>query len=462
VVRGQFVSQPWPHDMSLAETDVPRYVAAMHTWSCFARQPTVTPACAGPIIGDPDAVVPSVSSAGTNSPVFYAIVGVPTLFMEGIPALYAMRFVSALLCAAAFGWLVMQLHTLRRSRWAIAAAIVSVTPMVLYLAGSVNPNGVEAVSAVALFAMLVAVISTPNASRRVQWERAIGGVLLVTLLLGAKVFALLWLLLVVVGALAFLRKGTLSRLAHSPASWVLAGGSAVVSLLSLLWFIHPPHYEASNVQPIGAVDAFVSTVVRTLEFSHGYVGIFGWLDTPSPRFSDIAWGTFAVVLVIAGIVWGSGPARRVALGFGAILIVVPPVVQAALGPQVGFIWQGRYMLAIFMCLLVACGMALDSSFARSPFSMPARRAALLLLVLVLAVIALGHLMTFVRVLRRYVVGADGSLSLMVGNPLWQPPGGWIGLSFALAVWLAVVCIVAYRWFTAGSIESATRRRSASG
>jgi hypothetical protein len=451
VVRGQIVSPPLSSDPAIAEADVPKYVAQLHQWTCYARQPLVTPVCNEPVVGDPNLIVETGGSAGTNSPVFYALVGLPTLFMEGTPALYAMRFISAILGASAFGFLVMQLRTLGRARWAIVGAAVASTPMVLYLSGSVNPNGIEALSAVALFATLMALIRDPEARGLIQWERAIGGIVLVTLLLGAKIFALLWLLLVVLAALSFLRKKSLSNLLRSWPVWTLVGGAGIVSLLSLLWFANPPSYLVDGIKPVGALDAFLSLVVRTFEFSNGYVGIFGWLDTPSPRLSDIVWSTLAVVIIVVAMAWGSGRSRWVAAGFSAALVVVPPVVQAVLAPQVGFIWQGRYMLAVFMCLLVACGTAIDSSFAENPLSTPMRR----VVIIGLTLVAIGQIVSFAWVLRRYVVGLDGSINTMLNSPLWQPPLGWATLTLLLAVSLISTMVLAYRpWFTSSSRAAA--------
>lgn len=445
VVRGEIVTAPLSADPVQAEADVPKYVAQLHAWTCSARKPLVTPACNEPVTGDPNAIVETGGSAGTNSPVFYAIVGTPTLFMEGTPALYAMRFVGALLCATAFGFMIMQLRTIARSQWAITGAIGATTPMVLYLGGSVNPNGIEAISAAALFVTLMAFVRDPFASRSVRWERAIGIVGLVVLLLSAKIFALLWLLLAVVAALVFLRRSDVGPLIRARSTWMLLSGSAVAAALSLAWFLHPPVYGVGNITPISVLDGFTSMVVRTFEFANGYVGIFGWLDTPSPRFSDIVWSTFAVVLITAGLIWGGGRARWVAFGFSAALLAVPPLVQAVLAPQVGFIWQGRYMLAVFIALLITCGMALDGTLAPNALSTRARMATVVGLGLLVA----GHVATFVWVLRRYVVGLDGSIRTMLFNPTWQPPLGWATLSVLLLVWLTGVAVVLYRWLVTG-------------
>ena len=112
---------------------VPAAIAHSHFRTCFAFEPNVSADCAVPFTGDPTEIVESGTSAGVNSPVYYAIVGLPSLFLTGDPALYGMRVVNAVLCAALLAVMIMQLRTLPSSRWAIVASTVAVTPMVLFL-----------------------------------------------------------------------------------------------------------------------------------------------------------------------------------------------------------------------------------------------------------------------------------------------------------------------------------------
>lgn len=449
VVRNEAVSPASPENPALAEAEVPRYVDRLHSWICYARNPTVTPACIVPDGLDSQQSVSSVTSAGTNSPVFYAVVGLPTLVLEGVPALYAMRIVDSLLCAAMLAFGIMQLRSLTRSRWAVAGAVIGVTPMVFYLAGSVNPNGVEAASAVALLSTLIALVRTPDASARMQWERAFGVIAVLTLLLGAKSLAFLWLLVIIVAVLAFVRRNDLARVVRQPPVIVLLAGSAIVSLVSLVWFTHPPHYEVGDIEPVSAASAFASMLGRNFEFVDGYVGVFGWLDTGSPQFTLMVWAAIIVAFAIAAFVWGAGRARTVAIGLAVVLIAAPPVIQAVLAPQVGYIWQGRYMLAIVLCFLVVSGMALDDAALPRALSVRWKQVAMIALGLMVA----GQVFSFAWVLRRYVVGMDGSIASMVTSTEWQPPLGWIALTALLALWLIGSAVVIYRSILADKWEA---------
>ncbi|TXN28229.1 DUF2142 domain-containing protein [Lacisediminihabitans profunda] len=446
VVRGESVTEAWVGNPSTARADVPAYVADMVARACFARHPRLTPACAVPIAGDPEAIVTTGTSAGNNSPVYYAIVGLPTLFLHGDVALYGMRFVNALLCAAALAVMVMQLSTLSRSRWATAGAVVGLTPMVFFLCGSINPNAIEVASGGALFATLLALVRS-NLGGAVLWERTVLTLVTLTLLVNTRSISLLWALVIVGAVLAVTPRKTLVPLFRTPAVWLLLGASAAISGAAAFWYAHPTPFapDLASTQTTGSAEAFRTMLVRTFDFASSYVGDFGWLDTPSPAFSVIVWSAAIVALILVAFVWGSGRSRWVAIGFGMVMVVVPPVVQAILAPQLGYIWQGRYMLAMLVCLLVACGLSLDDSLAEEVVTGRPRRLA----AVGIALLAIGQVASFAWTLRRYAVGVNGSFNDMLTNPAWQPPLGWIALTVAMAAWAAVAAWLVFRHFQRG-------------
>lgn len=441
VVRGEIATPPWAENSALARSIVPRYVANMHDLTCYAGRPEITPACEIPLSGDVSKIVTTGNSAGNNSPVFYAIVGLPTLFLSGDVALYAMRFVNALLCATALAAMFMQLSLLARSRWAIVGGVVAITPMVLFLSGSINPNAIEVAGAGALFATLVAMVRAPNPSR-ILWERAAITVLSVALLVNSRSISLLWIIVIIAAVLLLAKPPAVVALLRRPAALALLAGSATVIFIALLWYADPPKYGGGAIGGVAtsSLTALVAMLVRTFDFTSGYIGFFGWLDTPSPAFSTIVWSAVVVALIGGALIWGSGRARLVAAGFGGVMLFVPPIVQAILAPSLGYIWQGRYMLAMFICFLVACGMALDSSYAESPLAPRLKRA----ITVGLSLVAVGQVVSFVWTFRRYTVGSHGSVVAMISHPAWQPPGGWLALSALLVVWSVALVIVVRR------------------
>jgi hypothetical protein len=444
VVRGQLAEQPLEADPSLARADVPNYIAQTSAMPCFAFHPEQSANCGFVSRGDPNTIVTTGTSAGLNNPVYYAIVGLPTLVLSGDAALYAMRIVNAILCSAALAAMFMQLVQLKRRLWSLTGAFVAVTPMVLFLGGAINPNGVEISAAAALFATLIVMTREPVVPR-LLWERATVIVLATALLIGTRSISLLWVLVIVATSLFFAERRVLQRLVRAPAAWTAVGLAAAICFGALLWFAEPPALTPGP--PLGAgsspFGAALTMLISTFDFSAGYVGFFGWVDTLSPTFSAIVWGAAIVALIVAALLFGSRRSRLAVLSLGTVMLVVPPIVQAALVTQNGYIWQGRYMLPIFVCLLVACGVAIDSGHAVTPSTTMSTRMRRLLQA-GFALLAIAHVTSFWWTLRRYVVGTDASLKEMVAQASWQPPLGWLALTVLLAIAVGSAAYVTYR------------------
>jgi hypothetical protein len=380
------------------------------------------------------------NSAGANSPLYYAIVGLPSLFLSGDVAVYSMRAVSGLLCAAALALMVMQLTMLARFRWAIIGVTVALTPMVFFLAGSINPNALEAASAGALFATLVAAFRAPSTTQEL-WERVVIAAFAVAVLANTRSIGLLWVLIALGAAFGLANFPTVRKILRTPAAWALIAVTGITSLVAVLWYANPPDTapQEFNGTGTGALAAFVAMLVRTFDFASGLTGNFGWVDTAAPPFSAMVCSASVLAILVAAFVWGSGRTRWVVVGLAAALVLIPAVTQAVLAPQFGFIWQGRYMLAVFVCLIVACGIALDD--ADVPLIAGSSRAAVAILVGLLAV---GQVWSFAWTLRRYVTGSDGAIGDLFDNPSWQPPLGWITLTALMAIAAAFAASAAYR------------------
>jgi hypothetical protein len=104
VVRGQFdapraeiVIQGIPHGR-IGFIVIPQWAKSIDP-SCFVHRPNVPASCAPPVSTDTRPVL--TESQFTNyPPLYYLIVGVPTLLSVGSGALHAMQYVGALLDAA--------------------------------------------------------------------------------------------------------------------------------------------------------------------------------------------------------------------------------------------------------------------------------------------------------------------------------------------------------------------------
>lgn len=441
VVRGDFAPQPRDDLPTQARAEVPRAIAFMHERICYAFQPEVPASCVADFVGDPDQIVMTGTSAGTNHPLYYAIVGLPSLLLNGDAALYGMRALNAILCAAALAVAAVQLSLLRATRWTWIALFVAVTPMVLFLAGSINPNGLEVAASISLLSVL---ITTFRASFRKPglWAQAALVTTSTLLLTSTRSITLLWVLIIVTVALLLGDRVILRRLLHRTAFWTCAAVSALICVAAVVWNLTLPAYAIQEFAGAGtsAREAFVTMLLRTFDFTDGYVGLFGWVDTPSPKFSVIVFSAAIVTLALSALALANRRTRFVIGGLIVVMLLVPAVTQAVLAPQLGYIWQGRYMLAMLACLLVVCGVALDDALGRHPLPRSLRNATAISLVLV----AVAQTWSFWSTLKRYVVGSNGTIRDMLLSPAWQPPLGWFALTVLAAVAFAAAAAALYR------------------
>ena len=431
---GQLEGTPSTTVPGSADVTVPRYFAeAEEHLNCYRRQILVTPSCVTPV-GDPTAlVIGHTTAAALNPPLFYVTVGWPATFLDGAKALYAMRALSALVCAAL---LAVAFTALRRSSWSVLAMAVATTPMVLFLSGTVNPNGMEACAAVAAFALLTTTLRTESTG----WI-LIQRVALITmssiLLINTRSLSLVWLLIIAVVSLLLAKPDVLRSVLRAPATWL---GSALIGATAVwaLRFSLRPQDLTLTYSPIGAggswESGFFTTLDRTFEYGLGWIGHFGWLDTPAPTFTLLIWTLTAGMIILAGLVLGSWRVRTGLILIALVMILLPALLQAALVQDVGYVWQGRYTIALFMVVLVAAGIGLGDSVVFPTAGSPTCR----LIVAGAVALGLGQIAAFVWALKRYVVSLSWDLTWidMLTNPTWLPPGGWIPLGLAYSALIA--------------------------
>jgi len=148
--------------------------------ACFRN--TLLSAACGEKFGTDNSTAVVETSAGNNNPAYYLPVGLPSLWLPGLGALYGMRLASALLNSALLAAAVGIAAGWRRPGWPVLGVIACGTPMALFLSGTVNSNGMEATAAVLAWTsgMSLALDDDPKPGQvtRRAIGLAVGGVLL--------------------------------------------------------------------------------------------------------------------------------------------------------------------------------------------------------------------------------------------------------------------------------------------
>lgn len=367
---------------------------------------------------------------GAYNPVYYALVGWPSLFLGGEAGLIAMRIVSALMGALFVGAAFQMALASPRRRWMPLALSFAGLPLCVYLMGSVNPNGLEIAASVALWMAVLRLFEAHgddgeavHSTRTWLWiVTAAASAALVT----ARALGPLWLVVIVGLAALTVGWAPVRRLFTTARSYVWLSVIAVFGFFSLAWtFVGgslSSQAREGDAPLVGAgfAEGVVYMLRLTDELLQQSIGEFGWLDAILP-----AWSLWAVVAVAAAIVFlavGSADRRSAVVIAVAIAacVLVPVFVQARSVGQTGIIWQGRYGLFLYLGALILVGWLLSSPHAARVAAMSVRYTWLGAILLS----AFGAY-AFLFVMYRYVVGLDDRITEMVLAPEWQPPGGWM-------------------------------------
>ena len=432
VVRGQTGG-----GASGSDVEVPAGVARVAQASCYAFRPAVTADCIADVTGEPSPTA-TVTSAARYPPLYYALVGWPTLLGFGETTWYLMRLLSVLLGA---GLLLAGATAWRRDTAVLPVGVLlAVTPMASFMQGAVNPNGVEILAGVALVVGGTGVLDEARAGGGLHLPRV-----LVALVLPAAYLCLarpgsFVLAVVLLGVLTVMALGQARSLVRSGRVLAVAGGCALAAVpvayvQSLL--LRPVGAESATGSPLVASLAVVlaQLVGRTLET----VGYLGWRDHAPPYALQLTWLALTSALLLAA--WFVGrPIERCALLLLAVAgaVVVPAALVLTVFPgAVGY--QARYAMAVLQPLPVLAAAVLAGTVARPDAVALRVCAAVPVGTLALGLLALGGSVL------RYAVGLPlpyDPLRVLAGWA-WTPPPWPL-----LLVLLPAAGLVAWRLRTA--------------
>jgi hypothetical protein len=448
VVRGEWIGTPSPTGNIVT---VPAYIARSQAVTCFAFNPAKDADCGVAEPADPWADTQSVTSAGLYNPLYYVAVGWPSLLFHDTAGIYAMRVVSALLTALFLALAFAITSTLPQRRLAMLSYALAVTPMLLFLGGTVNPNSLEAAATLAVFvAMLSIALGTGTAGLAGRLAVVAAGIAVGA---NARGLSPLWLVVAVGVPLILIDRRRLVALLRQPATIVAAAVSVLFVALALAWTLGSNSLANAIVKPedalqfpgVGAspLTGFLRVFAGTIGYGQGLIGLFGWMDTPSPDGVLYAYGSAIAVLLVGALLVLRGRRMVAYLVLLASFLLLPAIVQAAYIHGGGLIWQGRYNLPLFLCVVVGAAALMGRNAERLTVTTWRR---LIPLAAIAAVVA--QWWAFEATLRRYTVGANGTAGeFLFGHAPWAPPGGtllWLiltglilaaaGVLLAVAVW----------------------------
>lgn len=417
VARGQLSGPRHVPPGRPEETDVrlPAFFASAHRVpKCLLGHRDVGAACSPPLSRS-HRPVETGTLMGRYPPGYYAVVGLPSRWWASPAGVHLMRLVSAALTAAVLASAVVTARN-ARSPGAAAGLVLATTPMVLFLSGSVNPNGLEVAAAIGLWLALLASI---GGSSEPAGRLAVRGAVAAAVLANARPLGPVWLGVVVAVAGVVGGRARLRALWRVGSVRVAAVATAAATAVAVAWNALAHSYQGIGDErgPVLTTGQYaLQSLGRTWDRTLQMVGVFGWTDTHAPLLAYAAWlGATGLVVLLA---LRSGDRRvAAALALLAAVVVALPV-PAEASKHIGFWWLGRYTLPL------AAGVPLIAGWAAGPV-LDRHRAAVRAGALALCA---AHVGALAWTLRRFTAGVDGTY-----RPRWAPPAPAPVLLAALAV-----------------------------
>ena len=416
VVRGQIIGTP-VRGSPITSVTVSAFVAdGVVDPLCFLFKTGVPASCAPPLTTNTKPVV-TTTSVGRYPPLYYAVVGLPSLVTVSTTGIYLMRLVNAVMCALFIGLAVVCITTWSKRWFLLVGVLLALTPMVVYLGGVVNPNGPEVCEAVCVWTSgLVLVLERADAPPR-------GLVVIVavstSVLVLTRGLSPLWvvLILLILGFLAGRRRALdLLRMRSLKISLAII---AACGIAAVAWIIAAHSNSLAFGGPMlpaheGSLDTLFNIFGYTGTWIQQMIGVFGYLDTPAPLATFFVWYVaigFMVLLALSS----SAPRSAIALlGLVAIVVLVPVVISYHGVHRFGIVWQGRYILPMAVGIPILSTALIDAAGAIARFRVR-------ISVIFCICIGIGDFAAFFTSQRRYASGLPGPIDPAQGT--WGPPLG---------------------------------------
>lgn len=303
-----------------------------------------------------DGDVTVASSAAGYNPFYYGVVGYPSRLFSGTTSLYAMRMVSALLCAAALALAGWALTSWQRTRWPTVGLLIAATPMVIYSSSIVAPNGLEMASAIAVWCCLLGLGRRGRGEDRRLLFAVLAPALVLAIVRPLGPFFLA--AAVVTACLCLGLRGSVKLIVDQRR--LIGAGSGLVFLavlVNLLWL------DAAKTVGLGEASAHLNRLLIALRTIPLYFlqqfGAFPFRDQPADPLLYALAVPVAVWFVIMGLRASRGRLRWTEVGLIVAMVAGPFVFTFLTVDAKGQFWQGRYGLPFVVSVVLVAAHSLD-------------------------------------------------------------------------------------------------------
>jgi hypothetical protein len=301
------------------------------------------------------------SGAGRYFPAFYAVIGAAALPFHGHTAFYVMRLATVMLSWLLFCLALGATRRWARTLWPTASLAVASTPVLVFSASIVAPNGIELMAALALWMSVLGLLSVPDRhDRYLAIAAAVSGSVLVT----TRSLGPIWCLLILLTALVATRPSIsqLKVLLSRTTSRIAAAVVLVATIVSTVWILtmHTFNIGQSMQEHISTAHRLRLVMEMEVLWVLQSIAAFPFRDqqTKTPVYACY------LVLFVGLLYLGFRVARppvRLGIGLALFVAVAFPTLSALNPDTYPGLWQGRYGLPYAVGIVVFVGFALERS-----------------------------------------------------------------------------------------------------
>lgn len=303
------------------------------------------------------------NSAANYPPLYYLLVGWPTLFLNGAAAWYAMRIVSALLCALFLTLIFAGLSSVMP--WgATFLMLIWITPVTVTFFGAINPQGIEILSTGALAALIFPI----GFSKKPSFSVLLTASIVLAVSVNIRTPTVIWNFIVVLMWLLLLNLDTIKSIFSLKRWWIpflIAIGGVTFSIVWTLSTSHLVSVLGTPNHEMGFAGLLIAMAGHTVvHFVPQMIGDWGWGDNSLPPIIYVVVSALFAAVLIYSIILGSRRARlSLLLGLFSIPIT-SVIIQYRLLGQSGMMWAGRYNLPVWVAIGVLSTMIIMLSLRR--------------------------------------------------------------------------------------------------
>jgi hypothetical protein len=418
VVRGEFYEPERETVVGpMSTVTVPEWVRNLiYLPNCFAFRPNVPAHC--PVnIGTNTTPVSTVTQFSKYPPTYYLIAGIPSLFVRGADGIYAMRMAGAMLSSALIALGLFLLSRYHPRRLLLLGALISLSPMVLFIMSVLNASALEVASAFLAWCGGLCIVERRDVPRSLVLWTTVGLVLLTLSRPTSPINAIL--IVVVLGIFAGrLRVRELATDRTVRPLWMAFILALGVSGLLLVTFGSPALLGSPPRPRLDAWQAIWLSLRLTGSALRQCIGDFGWLDTPVPLLVVVVWSVAIAGMALYGLV----VSRRCRRALPLLLLVTLATRLAFETPRIDAVnayWQGRYWLPLLLGIPLVASAAARRPRTQGP-APGTRRAFVTSVFLIGSCLIWAQVSSFLTALRRYQTGLGAPAAAEVR---WLPPGG---------------------------------------